>query len=252
VVYGPLARCLAPDRPVVGLVDAINAAPRPVDELADEIAATIRRLRPDGPYHLGGYSSGATVAIAVAQRLQAQGAAVGLVAILDHANPTSGYHVSLPWRPSRFAPFLINLIRWVRHPANRDAGRLIRAVPRKIRYFAKALLRRLGRFGVPIPRFGLADFMDPTYFADVHWERMDVALAARLGYVPAPYSGSLTVFQAEIRPVLCSFDPYLGWSDVAMGGLDVHVVPGDHYSFLHEPQVRVLADQLRESLSLVE
>jgi thioesterase domain-containing protein len=40
-------------------------------------------------------------------------------------------------------------------------------------------------------------------------------------------------------------DEFLGWRDVAQGTLDVHEIPGDHYSMLNPPNVEVLAQKLR-------
>ena len=42
-------------------------------------------------------------------------------------------------------------------------------------------------------------------------------------------------------------DPLKGWGRLARG-IDLHVVPGDHFSMLREPHVSVLAEQLRKSI----
>ncbi|WP_199733803.1 MULTISPECIES: hypothetical protein [Corallococcus] len=40
-----------------------------------------------------------------------------------------------------------------------------------------------------------------------------------------------------------------GWAAYAPGGLDMHTVPGDHYSFLKPPHLQVLAARLRDALA---
>jgi thioesterase domain-containing protein len=40
-------------------------------------------------------------------------------------------------------------------------------------------------------------------------------------------------------------DPFKGWRKLATGGIDLHLVPGDHFSMMREPHVSVLAEQLR-------
>ena len=254
VTFVHLGRRLAPGRPVHGLVDRSDDRSRTIDELADDFVELIRGAHPDGPYHLGGHSSGASIAIEIARRLTAAGAVVGVVAVLDHANPSSGYLSTPPWRPSRYMPLLLNLIRWLREPAGHDVGYLARAVPRKIRYLAKAATLRVARrLGVAAaPSLRVADFLDATGYNESDWERMEFALAARVGYSHRPFEGELTVFKARLRPVVCSFAPDLGWSDVALGGLDIRTVPGHHNSYLHEPQVGALAEQLRECLDRAE
>ncbi|KAH6943518.1 hypothetical protein HPB50_022696 [Hyalomma asiaticum] len=60
----------------------------PTDSIEDMAAAYIQKimlLQPEGPYHICGYSFGATVAFEVALQLQASAALVGTVTLLDGA-----------------------------------------------------------------------------------------------------------------------------------------------------------------------
>ncbi|WP_309241020.1 non-ribosomal peptide synthetase [Nocardia sp. BSTN01] len=87
--YGGLVEHLHPDRPVYGLQDPHVVSGEPaaasVDELAARYVSEIRRVQPDGPYHLLGWSLGGQIAHAVAVRLRRDGARVGVVALLDSA-----------------------------------------------------------------------------------------------------------------------------------------------------------------------
>jgi thioesterase domain-containing protein len=40
--------------------------------------------------------------------------------------------------------------------------------------------------------------------------------------------------------------PVEGWGRLATGGVDVHKIPGNHFSILHEPNVQALGEQLRK------
>ena len=40
----------------------------------------------------------------------------------------------------------------------------------------------------------------------------------------------------------------MGWSDWANGGVEVHVVPGNHANLMYEPHVEVLAEKLTACL----
>ncbi|MBM0231720.1 amino acid adenylation domain-containing protein [Micromonospora sp. STR1_7] len=75
---------LPPDRPVYGL-QASGEPPRPatVDAMADTYLAEIRKVQPDGPYHLVGWSFGGLVAHTIAARLQQDGEQVAVLALLD-------------------------------------------------------------------------------------------------------------------------------------------------------------------------
>lgn len=85
--YGNLARALRPERPVYGLQarGLRPGAPLPasLDDLAADYAAELRRVQPDGPYHLIGWSVGGIIAQAMAVHLEDAGARVGLLAVLD-------------------------------------------------------------------------------------------------------------------------------------------------------------------------
>ncbi|EWS90114.1 peptide synthetase 3 [Streptomyces filamentosus NRRL 11379] len=91
--YAGLLSHLDADVPVYGLqarrLTAPGGLPGSVEEMAEDYAGEIRRLCPDGPYRLLGWSFGGTVAHAVATRLQQQGHTVELLAVLD-AYPVTG------------------------------------------------------------------------------------------------------------------------------------------------------------------
>ncbi|WP_280329464.1 non-ribosomal peptide synthetase [Nocardia wallacei] len=84
--YLGLAEQLRPGRPIYGLqAPDLSGEPsaRSIEEFAERYAREIRRLQPEGPYHLLGWSFGGLIAHAVAARLERSGARVGVVALLD-------------------------------------------------------------------------------------------------------------------------------------------------------------------------
>ncbi|MEU7579736.1 non-ribosomal peptide synthase/polyketide synthase [Streptomyces sp. NPDC041068] len=76
-VYAVQARGLSGDEP---LADS-------VEEMAEDYVARITEIRPEGPYHLLGYSFGGVVAHKMAEILERRGERVGLLTLLD-CNPT--------------------------------------------------------------------------------------------------------------------------------------------------------------------
>jgi acyl-CoA synthetase (AMP-forming)/AMP-acid ligase II/thioesterase domain-containing protein len=73
----------------------------------------------------------------------------------------------------------------------------------------------------------------------------------RRHYVPQRYPGSVVLFRAADgqRWPGYDFDPGLGWAGLAAAGLTVHEVPGDHQGILKDPNVQVLARELRRYLA---
>jgi thioesterase domain-containing protein len=64
-------------------------------------------------------------------------------------------------------------------------------------------------------------------------------------YRPQPYEGAVTLFRT---PVSDDSDPYYGLADLALGGVEIHEVPGNHTAFLEDPGVRILAEKLKDHL----
>ena len=77
---------------------------------------------------------------------------------------------------------------------------------------------------------------------------MALHYVAHRRYIAAPYPGRVTLFRAQEHPVGCHPEPERGWTGLALGGLEVHEVPGGHSTIINEPYVRVLAEQLRSCL----
>jgi thioesterase domain-containing protein len=60
----------------------------------------------------------------------------------------------------------------------------------------------------------------------------------------------MDLFQAAESLVKERFSPGREWAG-RCGQLEVHVVPGDHLSIVHEPHVSVLASSLRHCLDAI-
>jgi thioesterase domain-containing protein len=90
---------------------------------------------------------------------------------------------------------------------------------------------------------------------------------ARLRYVPQPYRGRVTLFRAheqllaaaslsrqpELAETIQSIvrqvaDPEMGWGELAADGIEVHALPGNHFSMLRPPHVSTLAGTLKTCL----
>jgi thioesterase domain-containing protein len=74
-------------------------------------------------------------------------------------------------------------------------------------------------------------------------------LRALLEYRPKKLGARMTLFRAQENHSLyvraAREDPSLGWNDLTALPTEVHVVPGDHFSMLSPPAVRVLARELQ-------
>ncbi|XVQ89193.1 SDR family NAD(P)-dependent oxidoreductase [Microbispora siamensis] len=88
--YTELSRLLTTDRPVVGLTDPRFAGLRPPDDiegLAGLYVQAVREWQPSGPYALGGWSMGGTLAQLMACHLEEAGEEVETLVMLDSNVP---------------------------------------------------------------------------------------------------------------------------------------------------------------------
>ena len=67
-------------------------------------------------------------------------------------------------------------------------------------------------------------------------------------YTPKPVQAQIILFRVEGRDPEYSYNKSLGWELIALNGVAVHYVPGDHLSFMREPYVREMAEQLKQYL----
>lgn len=91
--FRALARKMGADQPFFGLqppgLDGHLEPLRSVERLAAYFADQIRAARPDGPYVIGGYCAGGTIAIELARHLLQQGALVSRLVLFGSPFPTS-------------------------------------------------------------------------------------------------------------------------------------------------------------------
>jgi thioesterase domain-containing protein len=82
------------------------------------------------------------------------------------------------------------------------------------------------------------------------WNVFKANVNAVQNYKPQVYAGRLTLLRADERRLTAqeTDDPTAGWGALATGGVDVQIVPGDHFTLLREPHVRALAERLRTSI----
>lgn len=75
------------------------------------------------------------------------------------------------------------------------------------------------------------------------WKAMDDAVR---GYVAPTYANRLVLFRAKDGELKYDESLTLGWERCALGVIDVHFVPGDHWGIITHP--RAVAEKLTEYL----
>src|SRR5262249_44050449 len=152
----------------------------------------LRELQPQGPYCLGGYSFGGSVAYEMAQQLQADGQKVALLAILDHTPPPDRYRSALR-RPSFLVEFLENTPHWI-------ADDLMHYGIRKIVERVRLRIRALGQWAIAAlcRQTGSAPaevemLFDVTRMPAAFRKQLEGHHRALRAYQPKPYTGRITL-----------------------------------------------------------
>lgn len=243
LVYDELATNLGPEQPVYGLqskgLDGALDLHGSIEEMAAEYRAEIERIQPRGPYFLGGYCMGGTIALEVATQLIAAGEEVGLLALIDTHNWCNLDRGSLParirhgWERGYF-----HVRNWI-SLGSKDRKRFVRGkyleLKRRTSVWQGALLKGLGGRNVRS-----------------HHQRAIAAVWANNdriadNYQPKTYPGRITQF-VPFRNYTRLRKTDVGWEAIARDGVDVQSLPVYPAGLLMEPYVRYLADEISKRI----
>ncbi len=244
LIYRDLSRHLGADQPFYGLqspgLDGGCAPPKTIEDMAALYIKEIRRVQPKGPYYLGGYCMGGTIAFEIARQLQSSGETVALLALLDSMNWATAQ------APSSLQKVLHRLEWLAFHAVNCfsfDFPGKVKFTREKLKalYFRRSILRRTRSARI----CGCPDALTSTSLrlAGI-WEANWNACA---NYRPQPFKGIVTDFRPAKQYRSLNL-PNMKWDEVAIGGQDVVVVPVNAAGMLIEPFVSHLAAALRRSI----
>jgi len=244
LIYRDLALRLGADQPFYGLqshgLDGSCAPLTRVEDMAARYLKEIRRIQPHGPYFLGGYCLGGTVAYEVAQQIHAQGERVALLALFDTTNWAK---IPLPtmWSNSYYA-----IERLYYHAANffrLDSAGRTQFLREKVKVLRTRIPVWRGMLVAKFSKNASAEMSEPVVLAKI-WQAND---QAALSYVPQPYPGVVTDFR-PIKQYRLFDRPDAKWDRLAQGGQHVIVLPAYPAGMLLEPFVAHLATSLEKSI----
>nr|WP_255455883.1 type I polyketide synthase [Salipiger sp. PrR003] len=236
-----LAHLLGADRRFYGLqAKGLYGGEAPhatIEAAAADYIAEMRQVQPEGPYMLGGFSGGGITAYEIARQLESLGEEVALCVLLDTPLPTRrplgrADRLRIQWQEARAKGPLYPLV-WARN--------------------------RL-RWEIAKRRASEATHAGHAF----HNAEIEAAfLQAVAQYRVRPWDGRLVLYRpplvgkwqvgggrmvnSERAYVLADND----WGQY-VPGVEVHEVPGDHDSMVLEPNVRVLAAQMRQAIAEAE
>ncbi len=234
LMYRDLARHLGGDQPFYGIqsqgLDGRMPFLTRIEDMASLYVREIRRVQPQGPYLLGGYCMGGTIAYEMACQLREAGESVSLLALFETYNWSEVQTDS----KSRKLYFYLQKVEF--HARNlllaENAATFLRekinvAFNRK-GLWLESIRRRLA------PGNGAGNLVYDL------WRIND---AAAIRYRARPYDGKVTFFRPQKQYALLDTRE-AGWEGLARGGIDTRVLDVFPAGMLVEPFVKRTAEIL--------
>lgn len=192
--YIPIAQHIDGNRPFYGLqAPAINGVGRIFDTIEETAACyveAVRSVQPEGPYHIGGHSSGGTIAFEMARQLERQGHMVGAVILMDSFAPIPGDRTSslydLLLDAADDAMWLASVMMMVEY---------FFSSPITLRYRHLRKLDREAQYEAVLGELKRVNFLAPSAGPGaIHGlvENCRAGMKASMRYCPDPYSGDVS------------------------------------------------------------
>jgi amino acid adenylation domain-containing protein len=207
--------------------------------MADQYVRELQRVQPHGPYLIGGWSSGGVIALEMVRKLEAAGAQVARLVVLDCPAPLQPHAPDLP----------AHLLRWFLEDLNvgvpmelLDVDVLQDVPAHELLPFALARLKAHGWSS------DVTDLDD----LDTIFQVFKATVVATRSYKAEPIEADIQLFRARDGVVGEFRDhPYgsrddWGWRLLTSGSVYCKTVEGSHYTILSQPGLAQVASALVE------
>lgn len=241
-----LAHLVGTDRPFYGIqARGLYGDEEPhetFEEMAQAYIAEMKIVQPHGPYFIGGFSGGGITAFEIAHQLMAQGEEIALLVFLDTPVP-----VEKPVTAADRARIQLQRLQqqgpayvaeWAKNRAKWEIEQLQKRLsdPEPVEHtpdqFQNDAIERA--FRAALPRYTMRYLKSRIVLFRPKLEKTYVMGGGR--------------YLTRDRTWVYEDNGWGEWADE----VEVHEVPGDHDSMVLEPNVRVMATQLRQSIEDAE
>lgn len=242
MIFHDLASYLDDDQPVYGLqsrgLDGVGNESATIQDIALSYIAEIFNQNPTGPYVIAGYSIGGVIALEMAKQIEQTGREVLRLILIDTNLPVeNGFNVKAKLErvmKRQFSKALFVLRSLLANPAE------------TIRYQRLILTAKIKEVALVKYVWNSNKVkVDKVNTMESISELLENAVRE---YVVSPYNGRTILYKAAKRVYFVDDQKSLGWNKVAVNGLLVREVPGDHRDMLLKPNVVQFAKILQRDL----
>jgi amino acid adenylation domain-containing protein len=220
--YLQLAECLGPDQPVYGVqaagVDGVLPPGESIEAMAQDYVQAIRAQQPQGPYAIGGWSLGGTLAYEMARQFHAIGETVAPLVIID-----MGISYSFRVLGTLFPNDEGGLTGLLRDGAEKSLAWFRKQTQATQIVPPEATERQAAR-------------IQQTFHANI---------CALMDYRPGPYPGEMMLFLGNEKLVRCRRQPADEFRELGCQ-VELHSVTGNHLTIVEQPHIGQIADAIRD------
>ena len=241
--YVELARLLGENQPFYGLQSlGLNPGETPltsIEDMASAYIAALRSVQSRGPYRVGGWSMGASIAFEMARQLARDGETVDRLVLIDVPVPPitlarkaiAGIQDIFGQALPQIWPYVGDYLRLYLQP---NKSRMV-------------VLSDRPELPTKIPTLG-------TRLSSLLASSRPLAAVCQANaqaivrYTPKFYDGRIILLRTARSVGHLSDEPALGWQQFSLQTVQVHLVPGRHLTLLRPPNIQKLAKTLQNLL----
>lgn len=246
LLYRNLAKYLDIDQPVYGLqsqgLDGLADFNPNFEVVASHYIEEIKKLQPVGPYLLGGYCLGGTLAMEMSNQLMAAGDSVLLLAMLE------AYNIQSNIKALKFPYNYIHKVQNVYyHLKNLNS---LEKNDRKV-FLTQKLETSKFRWKVRFKNLlGKIKNDEQLLNKYPHLKVQKINDEAQSKYIPRKYKGDIVLFRPKSEFVGLS-DKHYGWRNIVDANIELFELPVNPHGMLVEPYVKQVASRLTEAINKV-
>jgi thioesterase domain-containing protein len=262
--YYILSQLLGREQPFYALHDTTpvpKGVQLKIEDMAHRYIRDMLILQPEGPYQIGGWSFGGFLAFEIARQMTEAGHEVARLMVID-----SDFRITRGERSFRglgsgirtliqmfyySKPFVRNAMHVRLASAMRKPR--VNSVAGRLGEFCRRTVWKMGIRNAAVAKAleenpGLADFNHNFDLKPLR--RMRPYVSAIRAFRPKKWSGVIDLFAIESRERSGNGEDSLlmGWKKATSGKVEVHRIPGNHFTIFQPPCIETLAASIDECL----
>jgi len=210
-------------------------------------------FQPEGKFLLGGYSTGAVIALEMAQQLRARGREVGLLVVFDGEPFNTGAEITSR-HPFHWLEPIWNLPRWMTRVVKEGYSfrTLRRKAVNKVIATHKAMMAKL-RGEIVALELTAENFVSINFnhCSPEHVSYIHSLFEIQFNYVPNEYSGRVLVYVAKTQKPARLRQMTAAWRKIAPAS-EIVEVRGTHITMMRPPDGHAVAKHLAGRIAEID